>query len=294
MRTHQCSKAFTLVETLVVIGIISILMALVIPAIMRVRAASDKLLCANNLRQIGVALHMYEGDYKLLPPGCSFQNGKSTQPYMSWLARILPYIEEESLWNQAEQAFTIEPWFESVPPHSCLGTVVKKYTCPSDNRAHDTPYGAACTWYLGVEGTNQFTKDGMLFLDSKVRISDAKDGASNTLLVGERPPNYDMRVGWWYAGWGQNKEGSCEMVLGVREQNVCIYYVTNCPLGIYEYGPGKIDDPSSAFHFWSLHSGGANFLFCDGSVHFIPYFANPIMPAMATRNGGEAVVVDFE
>jgi prepilin-type processing-associated H-X9-DG protein len=209
---------------------------------------------------------------------------------MSWLTRILPFVEEQALWRDAESAFAQDPWFESVPPHYGLGTVVKKYTCPADNRAQKVSIlGTAFTSYLGVEGTDQFSKDGMLFLDSRLRISDATDGSSNTLLVGERPPSHDAVLGWWYAGWGQDRDGSGDMVLGAREHNVCKFYVTPCRNGPYEYGPGRENDPCSAFHFWSFHPGGANFLFCDGSVHFLPYAANRILPALATRRGGEIV-----
>ncbi|HLW66382.1 MAG TPA: H-X9-DG-CTERM domain-containing protein [Gemmataceae bacterium] len=59
--------------------------------------------------------------------------------------------------------------------------------------------------------------------------------------------------------------------------------------GPFHYGPGRIDNPCDSFHFWSLHPMGANFLFCDGSVHFIAYSAAEIMPALATRAGGEVV-----
>src|SRR3989442_1755716 len=130
MNIRRLSSGFTLVELIVVIGIISLLMAMIFPAVMRVRGAADKLLCEDNLRQIGISLHLYENDYRRLPPGCSFEGGKSDQPHMSWLTRILPYIEEDSLWQHAVQAYAQDPWFENVPPHSGLGTVVKKYTCP--------------------------------------------------------------------------------------------------------------------------------------------------------------------
>jgi prepilin-type processing-associated H-X9-DG protein len=278
-----------LIETLVVTGIITLLMAITIPAILRVRAASDKLHCANNLRQIGIALQAFEVDHKRLPPGCSYEGDKSPQPHMSWLTRILPFIERDQLWVEAQAAYAKDPWFEAIPPHYGLMTIVKDYVCPLDDRSLQPPQFAAMTCYLGVSGTNQFKKDGMLFLNSKTRISDAKDGTSHTLLVGERPPSADLTLGWWYAGWGQDKDGSGEMILGVREHNVGKYYKTSAPLGPYEYGPGQIDDPSSAFHFWSLHSGGAHFVFCDGSVRLVRYTANPIMPALATRRGNESV-----
>jgi prepilin-type processing-associated H-X9-DG protein len=121
-----------------------------------------------------------------------------------------------------------------------------------------------------------------------VRLAEVTDGASNTLMVGERPPSADLVAGWWYAGWGQDKDGSTDMVLGVRELNVRRHYPTDCPPGPYDFGPGRLSDPCSAFHFWSVHPGGAHFLLVDGSVRFLRYPAAPLMPALATRAGGEA------
>jgi prepilin-type processing-associated H-X9-DG protein len=283
----------TLVETLVVFGILALLLALLLPAVLKVRGAAYRIQCANNLHQIGIALHLYEDTHKRLPPGCSYENGKSRQPHMSWLTRILPFIDEQSLWVQAERAFAQDAWFEAVPPHTGWGTVVKSYGCPADSRtrvpASFGPVTIALTSYLGVEGTNQFKKDGVLFLDSKISLSDIKDGTSNTLLVGERPPSADRQLGWWYAGWGQDKDGSAEMILGVRELNVNKHHKTDCARGPYEFAPDRLDNPCAVFHFWSVHPGGAHFLFADGAVRFLNYSVNPLTPALATRNGGEVV-----
>jgi prepilin-type processing-associated H-X9-DG protein len=142
------------------------------------------------------------------------------------------------------------------------------------------------TSYPGVEGTDYSAKDGILFNNSRVRQLDVRDGTSNTLLIGERPPTFNYRFGWWYAGNGQNGTGSCDMVLGVRELAVSKY---GCPPGPYHFAPTYIGAPCVQFFFWSLHDGGANFVFADGSVHFLTYQADSILPALATRAGGEIV-----
>ena len=113
------------------------------------------------------------------------------------------------------------------------------------------------------------------------------DGASNTILVGERPPSSNMAFGWWFAGAGWDGSGAGDVLLGAREVNYAAFL--SCPTSFVGLQPGDILNPCHQVHFWSFHSGGANFLFGDGSVHFLPYSANAILPALATRAGGEII-----
>ena len=83
--------------------------------------------------------------------------------------------------------------------------------------------------------------------------------------------------------------GSADMILGVQEQNILLVTVGSCPPGTYTFTDGRMSNQCDMFHFWSLHSGGAHFLFADGSVHFLSYAAAPMLPALASRAGGEAV-----
>jgi prepilin-type processing-associated H-X9-DG protein len=286
-------RGVTQVELLVIIGIIGVLMGLSIPAVQKVRYASARMQCANNMRQIGLALHQYHYSYNRFPPGVSSKGSVDPYPYMSWSTRLLPYIEKDSSWAQAQQAFAKSPSFFLNPPHTCLATVMPIFGCPADNRTYDVgvvnDVKVAFTSYLGVSGSNQFRKDGLLYLDSHVRFSDVADGTSVTLFIGERPPSADGMLGWWYGGWGQSMDGSGDCVLSVRERNVSSYG-KGCPFGPYLFGPGRVNNQCDAFHYWSLHTGsGANFVFVDGSVQFIHYSAANVMPALATRAGNDFV-----
>src|SRR5262249_55206755 len=145
----------------------------------------------------------------------------------------------------------------------------------------------AFTTYQGVSGLNLQTYDGILYANSRTRVADITDGTSNTVMVGERPPSRDLEFGWWFAGGGQPDPlqdyyqfGSCDVVLGVREINTQStgLETDRCPVGPYGFRQGQLTDPCSQFHFWSLHSGGANFLYADASVHFLPYSAANILP----------------
>ncbi len=294
-KTGKLRAAFTLLELLVVIAIIGVLIALALPAVQKVRAAANRTECTNNLKQVGLALHQYHGSHRVFPPGVSFKDGKDPFPHQSWLAKVLPYVEQQELWRLTQLAYQQEPYFIVNPPHIGLDFVVAVFTCPADSRVssgqESRGYHVAFTSYLGCEGLNLNSGDGVLYVDSRVRIQDIVDGTSNTIMVGERPPGHDFWYGWWYAGYGQRKPtGSGDMVLGAREINDSID-LQSCPVGPYEFAPGKLSEPCDVFHFWSLHPGGANFLMADASVHFLTYDAAPLMPALATRAGREVIAL---
>lgn len=288
-------KAFTLVELLVVIAIIMLLMALILPAIQKVRAAADKLVCSNNLKQIGISLHAFHSDHNRLPAGRTSQKPGETTPNMTWLTRILPYIEQDILWSQTLTAYgnSSNPFL--APPHSGFQKVIKLFSCPSDERVQssqstDKGYIVGLTSYLGVLGKDYTTNDGVLIRDGKIKLTDIYDGTSNTIMVGERPPSPDFWYGWWYAGVGQKGTGSLDMLLGAAERNAQEGKVAIYGLGPYKYKRGDVKRYQDVFHFWSLHPNGSLFLAADASVHFITYEIElGLLDMLATRNGGEAI-----
>src|SRR5437773_1603310 len=178
-------RGLTLLETLIVIAIITILMAMAIPAIQRVRGAMDKVKCQSNLHQLGVALHHYHNDYKKFPPGVTLPKKGEGYPRMTFLTRILPYIEKDALYKQADAAWQLDP----VPfntTHPAFATPVALFQCPSDNRVnkeHPTHNNriAALTSYVGVNGTDWTKRDGVFYADSQVSLDTIHDGTNFTL-----------------------------------------------------------------------------------------------------------------
>ena len=246
----------TLVEVLVVIGIFTSLFGLLLPAVQCARRSASRTERNNNIHQIALGLHGYHAFNSHFPSGITLRT--NDYMYMGWHTRLLPYIEQGSVWREAIVGYSQYPYDFKLTPHP-FSNVIKTYVCPSDGRASQPrlargKFTAGLTSYVGVSGTRTLRRDGVLFANSAVRIADILDGLSNTIAIGERPPSKDCGP----------KSG------GLRV--------------------GDLDSMCSAFHFWSMHPGGANFAFADGSVWFIAYSHSFVLPTLATRAGGETPV----
>ncbi|MBX9582397.1 MAG: DUF1559 domain-containing protein [Gemmataceae bacterium] len=289
-------RAFSLIELVVVLAVIGILVGLLMPAVQSARAASQRAACQNALRQVGLAVHNFEAAHGRVPPAGKPGPGKPDR-VLSWMALVLPYLDQEPLYRQAlaDCAAHPEPFSASTPAHAGFATPVKALTCPADGRL-GVPHvfgeypPAAYGSYLGVSLVNDGVRpsrlaDGVFSDVPGIPLRAIRDGASNTVMVIERPPPDSFRAGWWYPDQTYNGPVGPNVTIVIAGEPTVVIRDDTCSVRT-PFGPGRTDNPCDRFRVWSLHPGGANFLYADGGVRFHGYpFAALLIPASTIASG---------
>jgi prepilin-type N-terminal cleavage/methylation domain-containing protein/prepilin-type processing-associated H-X9-DG protein len=292
---NRPAAAFTLVELLVVITIIGILIALLLPAVQAAREAARRMQCSNNFKQVALALHNYHTTMACFPPG-QFNpdvahEGKAGDPrWWGWSTYLLSYIEEQVVYDMINFN-SPNDYFTPGPNRIAAATKISAYQCPTDP-AHDrlmtitsagTP-DCGMTDMCGVSDTTYFMTgrgmvtgyprafpgvDGIFGGSLPCRFADIKDGASNTLMIGEVTAE----------GVGSTN-GPIWLAYNIRDTSFGINSYYSLVGG--HYRPAAYVTAV----FASLHPGGCSFAMADGSVCFLSENIDQhTLGALTTRDG---------
>ena len=294
----QCrgNYGFTLIELLVVIAIVAVLISLMLPAIQQSREAARRTQCRNNLMQIGLALNNYMMAHEVLPPGTQndkgpIQSKEAGGYHMSWLTQILPYIEQQNVFNHIDFSQTVYAKVnDPVRLHQ-----LSNFKCASDWTGKSN---VAYTNYYGVhndfETPIDVNQNGVLFLNSSIQSDDIRDGSANTIFVTE------SRADGGGLGWISGTRSSLRNLVVAEakanpdgagtagEPNYRLH--TQTPSNDVVALKKEIDDLGQEYVGGSMiiHPGGFQALLGDGTVRFINLSIDAkLLRNLAHRSDGE-------
>jgi prepilin-type N-terminal cleavage/methylation domain-containing protein/prepilin-type processing-associated H-X9-DG protein len=309
-------RGFTLIELLVVIAIIAVLIGLLLPAVQKVREASNRTSCLNKMKQLALGMHNAHDSLGYFPSGltvvnmtgsCPAQASATADARAPWSVSVLPYLEQDNLYRSfnLNGTFAINCQFlpNADPTNQTVQqTIAALFQCPTDPKT----LGSDRTSYIACAGGGDPTScpcvatsttsfllytNGVFYINSRTKMTDIKDGTSNTYLLGESKYQVsDLR-----RSDGAEKRGLWSG--GAYLQSSWRYYTNlaaavepiNQPSGIADYGANDIRDNEAIVGrtFGSLHSGGCNMAFADGSVRFMPQTTDiNVHRALGTINDG--------
>ncbi len=302
-RAEYDRRGFTLIELLVVIAIIGVLVSLTLPAVQKVRETANRNSCQNNLKQIGLALQNYHQTHGSFPPAYFWKEPPInlpwfTEPGWGWGAFLLPYLEHGPLYQQIDFQVPIGD-----AKYDILRTTpLRIYTCPSDRETGVYKVTSFISGkYVCDASTNSYAANygsgkleigeqpdignGVFFRNSKIRVSDIRDGSSNTWAIGERCSLF-ARTPWV----GAIHHGAVSTTPGAPTKYV---QVEESPVQVMAGVTGYVSlnsDITTLYNFFSPHPQSVNFLYADGSVRPVGASVDSlILMALASRYGQEPI-----
>ena len=321
-------RAFTIIEVLVVISVIGILAALILPAVQAARESARRMSCANNMRQIGIAMYAHQTAKKNLPAGSIARPlpGVRGAPwsFFRWsaLATLSPYLENTAAYNSLDLTKPLYNVGFGVTAENVAGAkvVVPTFLCPSDTlRILNPKFGptnyAFCTG-TGIDGGTPIKTDGVFYVNSQTKLSDISDGTANTIALSESilgeagPQARDPKTGYRFTFVAPLTDANCANVLTwnytdprgfswvngeYRNGLYNHYYMPNsstadCMSAKIGGGPEVNFTPFGWKTARSLHRSGVNVLKADGSTAFLSEDITPeVWRATATRKGSDLV-----